>query len=81
MAASLTADSNAPQSVFLVSVQPETGLHALELGIESGLRPMLGEFGVRGLLVALCGGLLIALCEGGSGEDRPRQASQGECVS
>jgi hypothetical protein len=29
---------------------------------------MLRELGVRGLLIARCGGLLIALCEGGSGE-------------
>ena len=42
--------------LFLVSGQPKTGLHALELGVESRLRPTLHELGMRGLLVALCGG-------------------------
>src|SRR5271166_123166 len=41
---------------LLVSGQPKTGLHALELGVESRLRPMLDEFGVRGLLIGLRGG-------------------------
>ena len=63
---------------LLVSGQPETGLHVLELGIERRLRPMLDFLVVRELLialrggrllVALCRGLLIALREGGSGED------------
>ena len=64
---------------LLVSLQPETGLHAFELGIESGLRPMLHFLVVRGLLIALCGGLLIALREGGSGEgargDHPKESA------
>ncbi len=47
--------------LFLVGVQPKTGLHALDLGVESRLRPTLHELGVRGLLIALCGG-------GGDGE-------------
>jgi len=38
---------------FLVTGQPKTGLHVLELGVESRLRPALHEFGVRGLLIAL----------------------------
>ena len=62
---------------LLVSLQPETGLHVLELVIERRLRPMLDFLVVRELLiarrgrllVALCRRLLIALCEGGSGED------------
>ena len=42
--------------LFLVSGQPKTGLHALELGVDTRLRPMLHLLGVRGLLIALCGG-------------------------
>ena len=42
--------------LFLVSGQPKTGLHALELGVESRLRPTLSELGVRELLIALRGG-------------------------
>jgi hypothetical protein len=40
----------------MVSGQPKTGLHALELGVECRLRPTLHELGVRRFLIALCGG-------------------------
>jgi hypothetical protein len=42
--------------LLLVISQPKTGLDALELGVESRLRPTLHELGVRRLLIALCGG-------------------------
>jgi hypothetical protein len=42
---------------LLVSGQPKTGLHALDLAVESSLRPMLHQLGVRGLLIALRGGV------------------------
>jgi hypothetical protein len=65
----------------LVSGQPKTGLHALERGIDSRLRPTLHEFSVRGLLIALGDG---NVCECGNKEAPLRQSQQlefyEECV-
>src|SRR5580700_8461910 len=48
--------------LFLVGAQPKTSLHALELAVNSRLRPALHELGVRGLF--------IVLCRGGGGETK-----------
>jgi hypothetical protein len=39
-----------------ISGRPKTGLHALEPGVKSRLRPTLHEFGGHRLPIALCGG-------------------------
>ena len=65
---SLTADFKRPPKLFLVGGQPKAGLHALELGVESRLRPALHELGVRGLLIALR-----------RGRDRETESGEGGC--
>jgi hypothetical protein len=65
--------------LFLIGVQPKTGLHAFELGVESRLRPTLHEFNVGGLLIALCGGGSDG--ETGSGEGGCRRCGGSEPMS
>ena len=68
LAALLDCGFKRPPKLFLVGGQLKAGLHALELGVESRLRPALHELGVRGLLIALC-----------RGRDREPESEEGGC--